>query len=264
MNPPSSSAVNVIGGLAALVVVYMLYQYMTLGRMLQGGLVVSGIAACSSTFTNTTTNNKAGPPPSPPPHKLPVGNVVAAAAAEDMQAKDEEQEEQDTSADGQEQQSLEEEEDDRATEERMMQDESIMSEWGHLLNRSWKTDPSTPQLHSSYGNNNRPDYFNRADSSSSALSFSTSSRFAEQDISDDEDGDSDSQVDPDELDRIWREIEQLEQDRILAEKLQREEQEAERQRDLSTNPFLMSPIISPKNTDKETWKIATSTGPRPS
>lgn len=263
MNPPSSSAVNVVGGLAALVVVYMLYQYMTLGRMLQGGLVVSGIAACSSTFTNTTTNNKAGPPPSPPPHKLPVGNVVA-AAAEDMQAKDEEQEEQDTSADGQEQQSLEEEEDDRATEERMMQDESIMSEWGHLLNRSWKTDPSTPQLHSSYGNNNRPDYFSRADSSSSALSFSTSSRFAEQDISDDEDGDSDSQVDPDELDRIWREIEQLEQDRILAEKLQREEQEAERQRDLSTNPFLMSPIISPKNTDKETWKIATSTGPRPS
>lgn len=244
-----SPAVNIVGGLAALVTIYMLYQYMTLGRMLQGGLLLGGIAAYSS--STSSSSNKAGPPPTPPPHKVQNGKLVA-----HMQ---EEEQEDGSSADGQE--SLVEDDDgeqDRAIEEKMMQDESIMSEWGHLLHRSWKTDPSTPLLHSSYSSNSRPDYFssNRVDSSSG---FSFSSRFAEQDSSD-EGSCNDSEVDQDVLDRIWREIEQLEKDRKLAEKLQREEQEAERQRDLSTNPFLMSPI-SPKNTDKETWKIATR--PRP-
>lgn len=164
-------------------------------------------------------------------------------------------------------------EEDKETEEAMLQDESIMAEWRDLMTRAWRNDVSTPQSHLL---SNTSDYFpadeEAEDDVDRASMMTVCSRFNEEehDLSsssadDEQEGDDLPEVSEEELQRLWQQFQQIQQDKDLAERLQIEEQEAERNRNLTANPFLadkkgaeapMSPPISPKNTDKETWKIA--------
>ena len=157
-------------------------------------------------------------------------------------------------------------EQDRATEEAMFNDESLMAEWGDLMNRSWRTDPTTPSI--MRRNSSSDSYFNHEqdvdEEIDQASMLSISSRFNEEqnnNSSDDDDDDYDEDWTPpdlaeEELQRLWHQFQQVEKDKDLAEKLQREENAAVQKRDEATNPFLAtSPPISPLNTEQESWKI---------
>ncbi|KAI9252973.1 hypothetical protein BDA99DRAFT_540964 [Phascolomyces articulosus] len=156
-------------------------------------------------------------------------------------------------------------EQDRVTEEAIFKDESLMAEWGDLMNRSWRTDPTTPSI--MRRNSSSDSYFNRQDMDEidQASMLSLSSRFNEEqhnNSSDEDDYDDDDEnwtpdLGEEELQRLWHQFQQVEKDKNLAEKLQREENAAERKRDEATNPFLVnSPPISPLNTEQESWKIS--------